>query len=125
MIDLIDYRDRGRRYKAAELEGDLLDKAVFRALLPMAMRAFPREHWNPDYVPPPELPYSTDWAAGGPIIERAKMTVWHRLEDGDDPQWNATIDGPGSFETTESGATLLQAAMRAFVARVLGDEFYF
>jgi Protein of unknown function (DUF2591) len=65
-------------------------------------------HWQP-------LPkYSSDWAHGGPIIEREKITLvvyWNGL-------WVAEPE-----EAYESvGETPLVAAMRCFVKRKLGDE---
>jgi hypothetical protein len=59
-----------------------------------------------------ELLYTTDWAQGGPIIER-EMTEIHREED---RWWVATN------EHAETGPTLLIAAMRCFVGSKLGDE---
>lgn len=65
--------------------------------------------------------YSTDWAQGGPIIEREKIElryhdvivagIWYR-------------DGIGSDECSHKaiGPTPLIAAMRCFVASKLGDE---
>ena len=62
------------------------------------------------------LHYSTDWAQGGPIIEREKMTV-ESLDTG----WLATrIEHPAFSE--EQGPTPLIAAMRCYVASKLGDE---
>lgn len=62
-----------------------------------------------------ELRYSTDWADGGPIIEREKIEVF--IED---EQWKAYSSNslPKNFD----GETPLVAAMRCFVASVLGDE---
>ena len=51
---------------------------------------------------------STDWAQGGPIIEREKMGVFP-THDG----WAAGM---------QSGPTPLIAAMRCYVASKLGDE---
>jgi len=58
--------------------------------------------------------YSSNWAHGGPIIEREKITLvvyWNGL-------WVAEPE-----EAYESvGETPLVAAMRCFVKRKLGDE---
>jgi hypothetical protein len=66
---------------------------------------------------------STDWAQGGPIIEREKITldaamgdVWRaKMEYTNDdslrPQWSE-----------EDGPTPLIAAMRCYVASKLGDD---
>ena len=62
--------------------------------------------------------YSTDWAQGGPIIEREGIDV---LRDGN--HWTAlktmTIDHP---HLRVSGPTPLVAAMRCFVASKFGDD---
>jgi hypothetical protein len=69
--------------------------------------------------PTPE--FSTDWAQGGPIIEREKIRLdcaWH-------PQWTAQsphtakIDG---YTSWVEGSTPLIAAMRCYVASKMGDE---
>ena len=55
-------------------------------------------------------PYSTDWAQGGPIIEREGLT----LDQWDDyPRWRSG---------NSYGQTPLIAAMRCYVASKLGDE---
>jgi hypothetical protein len=65
--------------------------------------------------------YSTNWAQGGPIIEREKMGVWSYY-------WNEQ----GEFETgwyaenedgnyVRRGPTPLISAMRCYVASKLGD----
>jgi hypothetical protein len=61
------------------------------------------------------VPFSTDLAQGGPIIEREyiQLTI--------DLGWIATRkEGPAVSE--EHGPTPLIAAMRCYVASVLGDE---
>ena len=62
--------------------------------------------------------YSTNWAQGGPIIEREKIrldTTWN-YEDG---QWGARMDSVGGWW---QGDTPLIAAMRCYVASKLGDN---
>jgi hypothetical protein len=63
----------------------------------------------------PEHHYSADWAHGGPIIEREKIELFIR-----DEKWFAY----SSNSTPEDfyGETPLIAAMRCYVASVLGDE---
>jgi hypothetical protein len=64
--------------------------------------------------------YSTDWAIGGPIIEREKidlnwdLTLTHRV----DGLWFARGDDGGDVTAT----TPLVAAMRCYVASKFGDE---
>lgn len=57
--------------------------------------------------------YSTDWALGGPIIEREKLTIEWTGED-----WMAFIRHDEEF----FGPTPLIAAMRCYVASRLGGE---
>jgi len=58
--------------------------------------------------------YSTDWAQGGPIIEREKIDVLYEH----DLRWVAVPQkGIESY-----GPTPLIAAMRCYVASKLGDE---
>jgi hypothetical protein len=65
--------------------------------------------------------YSTDWAQGGPIIEREELTLSHSLYDhvfyGRARPWCAEKNG-----RMEYGPTPLIAAMRCYVASKLGDE---
>jgi len=65
---------------------------------------------------------STDWAQGGPIIEREKLGV--TFEAGwEVPRWSAWGAGVDEPRTeTYAGDTPLEAAMRCFVASKLGDE---
>ena len=70
-----------------------------------------RRGWAQSYLP------STDWAQGGPIIEREKIrldTTWN----GEDGNWSARIDSVGGWWL---GETPLIAAMRCYVASKLGD----
>ena len=65
---------------------------------------------------------STDWAQGGPIIERE----WITLTPTRSGYWGAeiihAIPGPlGRFQWMGSGPTPLIAAMRCFVASKLGE----
>tara|TARA_R110000796_G_C14209960_1_gene393103 strand:+ start:64 stop:489 length:426 start_codon:yes stop_codon:yes gene_type:complete len=56
---------------------------------------------------------STEWAHGGPIIERERLCVY---DDG--YGWSADSDG----SQRQAGPTPLIAAMRCYVASKLGDE---
>lgn len=69
--------------------------------------------WNT----PPD--YSTNWAQGGPIIERERLLIQPEIgKEGCGNAWSAiAITG---FEMY--GPTPLIAAMRCFVASKLGDE---
>jgi hypothetical protein len=108
--------------KTNELTGLALDWAVAKC-----------EFHEPDYEPQDWLIYitegcndagwvfapSTDWAQGGPIIEREGIAVVP-AHDG----WKAVIDlDEGDFMVqTNHGPTPLIAAMRCYVASKLGDE---
>jgi hypothetical protein len=66
---------------------------------------------------------STNWAQGGPIIEREKMDIacW----DAHSMPWKASIDGgtdAGVALYVEYGPTPLIAAMRCYVASKMGDD---
>ncbi len=67
--------------------------------------------------------YSTDWAQGGPIIEREGITTApHSTHNGVIREWKAGRDWPMSHSPFHFGTTPLIAAMRCYVASVLGDE---
>ena len=75
------------------------------------------------YYGPAWTKYSTDWAYGGPIIEREKIALEHLHGAGDAGAdvWVATrCESPCVSE--EHGTTPLIAAMRCYVASKLGDE---
>jgi hypothetical protein len=57
--------------------------------------------------------YSTDWAQGGPIIERENICLWTEGYDWEAKQY-------GVWE--EWGASPLIAAMRCYVGSKLGNE---
>jgi len=62
--------------------------------------------------------YSTDWAQGGPIIEREGMQVKKHASN-----WIALpANAEFSEEAYQEGDTPLIAAMRCYVASKLGDE---
>lgn len=60
---------------------------------------------------------STDWAHGGPIIERERLNIVPTSVG-----WEAYPDHGMSDELFEEGPTPLIAAMRCFVASKLGNE---
>jgi hypothetical protein len=114
--------------KTSELTGAALDWAV-------ALIEFP----EPDYEDDDRLVYvhgddefhftpSTDWAQGGPIIEREKFTVMYDDDwkyDPTDPEDNGerwmADNGDSYYNPTQYGATPLIAAMRFYVASKMGD----
>jgi hypothetical protein len=102
--------------KTNELTGAALDWAVAKCEgLAVSDRA---TKWRAENCP--HL-YSTDWAQGGPIIER-EVPILMKTWGGD---WIAQ----GSYDIANDkeaqryyGTTPLIAAMRCFVASKLGDE---
>jgi hypothetical protein len=68
--------------------------------------------------------YSTNWAAGGPIIEREEIGIMRNAPCSDGMQWEArpSITARGAGGKWAYGPTPLIAAMRCFVASKLGDE---
>jgi hypothetical protein len=67
-----------------------------------------------------ELRYSTDWAQGGPIIEREWICA-DRLMNGSWWACKRTNEGDAYLHQA-SGRTPLVAAMRCYVASKLGDK---
>ena len=63
---------------------------------------------------------STNWAHGGPIIEREGMHV-DCLRQGEKPIWEAWPYATGTNHI-QQGPTPLIAAMRCYVASKLGEE---
>lgn len=72
-----------------------------------------------DGTSPPGASYCTDWATGGPIIERERMEVMPCM-DGITWEVRRFISECELFAAY--GSTSLIAAMRCFVASKLGDE---
>ena len=117
--------------KTSELSGAALDWAVAKCegVFAHAPRHVSREVWMKllaDYAP------STDWAKGGEIIEREKISlIWMGFAD--EQYWVGSIDAVRHehemfngvdvpFEHEARGTTPLEAAMRAYVTSKLGDE---
>lgn len=69
---------------------------------------------------------STDWAQGGPIIEREHIQLKGDKNQWRFPSWLWTawpdVAGTGQKANGRSHESLLVAAMRAFVASKYGDE---
>ena len=59
---------------------------------------------------------STDWAKGGPLIDRERISVASI-----DPHWQASMPST-IYQGEQDGPTPLIAAMRCYVASKLGDE---
>lgn len=99
--------------RTSDLSGAALDYAVAKA--EGIVESFFLQFYEGDVEvnEPPEFHYSTDWALGGPIIEREKIALHF---DGDSP-WVAECGWNRC-----NGATPLIAAMRYYVLSKLGDE---
>jgi hypothetical protein len=102
--------------KTNELTGAALEWAVAKCEgLAVSDRA---TKWRAENCP--HL-YATDWAIGGPIIDRENMAISHSPYDhvfyGRSRPWCAEKKG-----RIEYGSTPLIAAMRCYVASKLGDE---
>ena len=97
--------------KTSELTGAALDWAVAKAWQPVYSDKHLLEHAK-DFHP------STDWAQGGPIIEREGISVWAF----DDVTWKAENPFASGVDQVFEGPTPLIAAMRCYVASRLGDE---
>ena len=94
------------KVKTSELSGAQLDWAVARA------DGYPDEDISVDWN------YSTDWAQGGPIIEREGIQIQKHRSG-----WVALPeDAQFSKEEYQEGPTILIAAMRCYVASKLGEE---
>lgn len=72
---------------------------------------------------------SSDWAQGGPIIERECITVSALYAQKNPPspeyahgEWGAYIPCGVNSEAAGRGATPLVSAMRCYVASKMGDE---
>ena len=100
--------------KTSELTGAALDWAVAKCEgfdyfnhQNLARITTSAHSWNP----------SSNWAQGGPIIEREEISVnWAN------GQWQAhTVNEQDEYEQIEYGPTPLIAAMRCYVASKLGN----
>ena len=94
--------------KTSELEGAALDWAVAKC----EGLDVHNPLWNNKFID--AYGYSTDWAQGGPIIEREKIDVTYCNSAAG---WAAI-----GYRNAAFGPTPLIAAMRCYVASKLGDE---
>jgi hypothetical protein len=94
--------------KTSELTGAALDWAVAKC------EGFDHEVTSSEWG---MWGWATDWAQGGPIIERE----WIDLHCVNDSLWEAECPAPGGL-AMQNGPTPLIAAMRCYVASKLGAE---
>ena len=90
--------------KTSELTGVALDWAVGTAM------QLPAPYWYEGKC----ARFSTDWAVGGPLIQRERIDIQPLGNQYQGEQWRAC----GAFISP----TPLIAAMRGYVASVRGDE---
>lgn len=95
--------------KTSELTGAALDWAV--------AKCEGLDYWHPE-IGPSQPEYSTDWAQGGPIIDKTGICLSSDHEDAGEG-WIAYVPNRGGECW---GDTALVAAMRCYVARRLGDK---
>lgn len=107
--------------KTSELTGAALDYAVVKCegITDWGFLQF----YEGDEDDPPEWHYSTDWAVGGEIIERERISI----ENAEGLYWTAGLthrdeEYGGVKRAEEQGATPLIAAMRCYVASKMGNE---
>lgn len=108
------------KHRTADLEGALLDAAVAIAdgarsdgiafVWPQGT-ALMRHAWQP----------STNWAQGGPIIEREQMNVGPDVRTVNGAAASVWFAQQYNGEGEQVGPTLLIAAMRAYVASKFGE----
>lgn len=106
------------QHRVAVLTGALLDAAVAKA------EGIEIE-WKTVSPPIPAGPrYSSDWARGGPIIERERLSVMSSELEGDwiGVEFDDEDRHPYREPVSVRGATPLVAAMRTYVAAKLGEE---
>ena len=116
--------------ETAKLTGVALDWAVAKCEHDGAADAY-LEMWNAGgdkrFILAVTNAPSTNWAQGGPIIERETITV----SDWPSPNWRSGFSIPRKHPTnpkrdpshhSHDGPTPLIAAMRCYVASKLGDE---
>ena len=94
------------KIKTSELQGSALDWAVKKAIKKDGGYFLPSKSYK-------NISHSTDWAQGGPIIEREGIALG-QTADG----WEATCDGA----VYVYGKTPLIAAMRCYAINNLGKE---
>lgn len=119
------------KVKVSEAEGPVLDWMV--ATCVWTDRVVSVDVWPSAHIvevpvsPQSEIKFryepSTNWAQGGPIIEREFVTLAYLKVDGA-IRWEARKFSKSHtrFLAMEYGPTPLTAAMRCYVASKLGDE---
>lgn len=117
-----------RTVKTSELIGPALDWAVDVAQTGKANF----ELWAYRSLFDQRRSWTTSWHFGGPLIDKALLSVYPFFIDGNMGGWsscdplNLKYDENGSFidgsDFAQDGPTALVAAMRCYVASKLGDK---
>ena len=112
------------KIKTSELSGAALDWAVEYALLSHVTNAEMRASVASRNQRTKGVGYSSNWAIGGPIIEREKISVgYERYGSLGGEMWDAVkeVSKDAGF-WLEFGLTPLEAAMRVLVASEIGNQ---
>ena len=112
------------KIKTSDLSDIALDWAVTKCEKPeISLDHFMAMHGHYAYDSGTYL-YSTNWAQGGPIIERWEIGIKRRAPCMKGEEWEASpsITAKGAGGKFGCGPTPLIAAMRCYVASKLGDE---
>jgi len=117
------------KVKTSELEGAALDWAVAKC---EGVKVVGFKYGRATFIDPADdgalnetlINYSTDWAQGGPIIEREGISICNLEANSSGVEgWTASMGELWSPQDDGLvSATPLIAAMRAYVASKLGDE---
>jgi hypothetical protein len=122
------------KHKVSELEGAQLARAVAMACGYRVEHEVEWDVWLPPEATPDASPCHSfgehgwrpdkNWAHGGPIIERERITVSSLLDRSFQASWHPweTEYDPSDMGVEQTGPTYLIAAMRAYVASKLGEE---
>lgn len=114
------------KVKVSSLVGRALDYAVakcenaeFRLIGGALEMKFTDTSWR-DWVS-----FSSDWSESGKLIEREKLAIWFedwtKIDAAVSSCWVSSI-GHHLTDKVHTGETLLIAAMRCYVTKVVGDE---
>ncbi len=103
--------------KALQLSGDTLDYWVAKARGIPVLRRDGELFYTPGHnLQPRKWNPTRYWSQGGPIIEEQKIDLNWDTEG--TLEWSASIDP----DILAHGGAVLEAAMRAYVASIFGDD---
>lgn len=106
--------------RTSELNGRPLNWAVAKVV---TLAASNGDQKLVSLIDPKQTPdYSTDWAAGGPIIDQAKITITQGRDLIACIWVEGTLGDIEWYRFKQRGPTPLIAAMRCYVASKLGEN---